>query len=191
MIYNKTFFEGEEILKVYNYSDALYAVKYVKDGHVLTKSIVSYWLKDLNVKSATIRGEKTIVSLLSAPHKNITLKTYDCLKTTLNNSNNMLKLYKQFHTIKRLIQNTKKPDDLIQFLFDLEYDELNFIVGTRYIKDYAYGAKILSTFEGELVHYLLSIGYLKYNPNREMGLFKQKISKAQQKQLKRHRIYTT
>ena len=41
---------------------------------------------------------------------------------------NNFKIYKQFHTIKRLIQNTKKPDDLIQLLFDLEYGELNFIV---------------------------------------------------------------
>ena len=44
---NKTFFEGEEILKVYNYSDALY----VKDCHV---SIVGYWLKDLNVKKVLL-----------------------------------------------------------------------------------------------------------------------------------------
>ena len=100
MVFTKTYFEGEEILKVFNLSGGLYAVKYVKDGNVYTKSVLSYWLKDLNVKSVTIRGEKTIVSLLSAPHKNLTLKTYDCLKTTLLNTDK-LKLYKQFHTIKK------------------------------------------------------------------------------------------
>lgn len=188
MIYTKTFYEGEEILKVYNLSSSLYAVKYVKDGHVLTKSINDPWLKNLNVKSVTIRKEKTFVSLLSAPHKNITLKTYDCLKTTLLNTD-LLKLYKQFHTIKKLISNSSKPNDIVQYLFDLEYNELNFIFATRYIKDYALGARITNTFDGELVHYLLSLGYLKYKPKKEMGLFSKKWTKEQQKKQMRHRIY--
>lgn len=190
MVFTKTYFEGEEILKVFNLSGELYAVKYVKDGNVYTKSVLSYWLKDLNVKSVTIRGEKTIVSLLSAPHKNLTLKTYDCLKTTLLNTDK-LKLYKQFHTIKKLISNSSKPKDITQYLFDLEYGELNFVVATRYIKDYALGAKVTNTFEGELVHYLLSLGYLQYKPKKEMGLFHKKWTKDQQKRFKRHRIYSS
>lgn len=78
---NKTFFEGEEILKVYNYSDALYDVKYVKDGHVL---IVSYWLKDLNVKSATIRDGKEFYIMKAGETRSICQSSYPQIIAMVN-----------------------------------------------------------------------------------------------------------
>lgn len=184
-------FQDVNVIKISHCSGTLYAIKYLEDGHVTTKSIASRWLKEFNVKSVMVRGEKTTVSLLSNPNKNLQFETKDTLEHTIGSFTPILKRYHQFHTIQKLIANSSSPDDLSKYLFDLGFGELNFVVSTWYLKDYKLGARVRNRFEGELVHFLLIHGYLKYKPDLKMGfLSDSNWTKEMQKKFKRHRIYS-
>lgn len=183
------YLEYNSIFKIYNIHRTLYAVKYYNGG-IWTESFHSKYLYNNDIKSVTVRGDKTLVSLLSDPTKNINIKSFDKLETTLSNSELKIKAISQLIMLKKLISNTSKPKNLDVFLSDLKYDELNLIIHCRYIKDYALGARINNKFDGQLVHYLLELDFLKYVPDKSMGLFSKKWTKEQQKTFNRHRIYS-
>lgn len=183
------YLEYNSIFKIYNIHSTLYAVKYYNGG-IWTESFNSDYLYNNDIKSVTVRGDKTLVSLLSDPTKNINITSFDTLESTLSNSILKLKSLSQLIMLKKLISNTSKPKNLDIFLSDLKYNELNWIINCRYIKDYSLGVKINNKFDGQLVHYLLELDFLKYVPDKPMGLFSKKWTKEQQKTFNRHRIYS-